>query len=123
MNDRCLTGDQGGDGKRRADELDTAWANFDDQLTHHPEGENFTLIETGVVMYQGLTEPTSWWIDDLAIGPERIGCVALRAESAAEMSEAEALVSQAERSEAQLGADRTSRGESRKAAAKAGERT
>jgi len=35
---------------------------------------NFTLIETGVVMYQGLAETTSWWIDDLAIGPERIGC-------------------------------------------------
>jgi hypothetical protein len=38
------------------------------------KAENFTMIETGVVMYQGLTTPTSWWIDDLAIGPERIGC-------------------------------------------------
>ena len=47
---------------------------------------------------------------------------ALRAESAAEMSEAEALVSQAERSEAQLGADRTARGESRKGDARKGER-
>lgn len=35
---------------------------------------NFTVIETGVVMYQGLSVATSWWIDDLAIGPERIGC-------------------------------------------------
>ncbi len=38
------------------------------------KAENFTMIETGVVMYQGLTVPTNWWIDDLAIGPERIGC-------------------------------------------------
>jgi hypothetical protein len=36
--------------------------------------DNFTMIETGVVMYQGLTTPTDWWLDDLAIGPERIGC-------------------------------------------------
>jgi hypothetical protein len=38
------------------------------------KAENFTMIETGVVMYQGLSVPTSWWIDDLAIGPQRIGC-------------------------------------------------
>jgi hypothetical protein len=42
--------------------------------TQH-KADNFTMIETGVVMYQGLTTPTDWWIDDLAIGPERIGCV------------------------------------------------
>lgn len=28
--------------QRRADELSTAWANFDDQLTHHHEGEHET---------------------------------------------------------------------------------
>lgn len=28
--------------QRRADELNTAWANFDDQLTHHHEGEHET---------------------------------------------------------------------------------
>jgi hypothetical protein len=35
---------------------------------------NFTLVETGIVMYQGLEVPTNWWIDDLAIGTQRIGC-------------------------------------------------
>jgi hypothetical protein len=38
--------------QRRADELNTAWANFDDQLTHHHEGEHETawpaLQEVGV---------------------------------------------------------------------------
>jgi hypothetical protein len=38
------------------------------------KASNFTMIETGVVMYQGLTTPTDWWIDDLAIAPQRIGC-------------------------------------------------
>ena len=32
---------QAGD-QRRADELNTAWANFDDQLTHHHKGEHET---------------------------------------------------------------------------------
>jgi hypothetical protein len=35
---------------------------------------SFLLLETGVYMYQGLTTPTDWWIDDLAVGPQRIGC-------------------------------------------------
>jgi len=38
------------------------------------KAQNFTMIETGVVMYQGLTKTTNWWIDDLAVGPQRIGC-------------------------------------------------
>jgi hypothetical protein len=38
------------------------------------KAQNFTMIETGVVMYQGLTQTTNWWIDDLAVGPKRIGC-------------------------------------------------
>jgi hypothetical protein len=38
------------------------------------KAQSFTMIETGVVMYQGLTQPTNWWIDDLAVGPKRIGC-------------------------------------------------
>ena len=48
--------------------------------------------------------------------------MALRAESAAEMSEAETLISQAERSEALLGADRRARSELRKGDASKGER-
>jgi hypothetical protein len=32
------------------------------------------MIETGVVMYQEMPTPNSWWIDDLGIGPARIGC-------------------------------------------------
>ncbi len=35
---------------------------------------NFIELETGVYMYQGLTAVTNWWIDDLAVGPQRIGC-------------------------------------------------
>ncbi|KFA94684.1 hypothetical protein [Archangium violaceum] len=35
---------------------------------------DFTVLETGVVLYQGLSVPTDWWIDDLAVGPRRIGC-------------------------------------------------
>jgi hypothetical protein len=38
--------------QRRADELNTAWANFDDQLTYHHEGEHKTawpaLLQVGV---------------------------------------------------------------------------
>lgn len=53
---------------------------FDDSGTDKPtrppmeKGENFTMIETGAYFYQGVTVPTDYWIDDLAIGPERIGC-------------------------------------------------
>jgi hypothetical protein len=35
---------------------------------------NFIELETGIYMYQGLTTVTNWWIDDLAVGPQRIGC-------------------------------------------------
>jgi len=35
---------------------------------------NFTVLETGVFLYQGLSVPTDWWIDDLAVGKQRIGC-------------------------------------------------
>ncbi len=34
----------------------------------------FTLLETGVYYYQGLPETENLWIDDLAVGKERIGC-------------------------------------------------
>jgi hypothetical protein len=36
--------------------------------------ENFTVLEVGAYLYQGLSTPTSWWIDDLAVGKQRIGC-------------------------------------------------
>ena len=38
------------------------------------KGRDFTVLEAGVVLYQGLSEPTDWWLDDLAVGPRRIGC-------------------------------------------------
>jgi hypothetical protein len=65
------------------DGTELAWPTeftFDNTGTDKPDppamekGSNFTMIETGVVMYQGLEVATDYWIDDLAIGPERIGC-------------------------------------------------
>ncbi len=38
------------------------------------KASRFTVIETGVFLYQGLPVPTDWWIDDLAVGRQRIGC-------------------------------------------------
>jgi hypothetical protein len=35
---------------------------------------NFTVVELGIVTWQEVPTPTSWWIDDVAIGTERIGC-------------------------------------------------
>lgn len=35
---------------------------------------NFSYLELGVFLYQGLSEPTGWWIDDVAVGTQRIGC-------------------------------------------------
>jgi hypothetical protein len=35
---------------------------------------NFTVIETGITMWQSMPTPNNWWIDDLAVGPGRIGC-------------------------------------------------
>jgi hypothetical protein len=40
----------------------------------HDKAQSFTVLETGVYLYQGLTTATSWWIDDLAVGKQRIGC-------------------------------------------------
>jgi hypothetical protein len=36
--------------------------------------DSFLELETGIYLYQGLTTVTDWWIDDLAVGPQRIGC-------------------------------------------------
>jgi hypothetical protein len=38
------------------------------------KADNFTVLETGAYLYQGLPVATDWWIDDLAVGPRRIGC-------------------------------------------------
>ena len=38
------------------------------------KAQSFTVLESGVYLYQGLTTVTNWWIDDLAVGPQRIGC-------------------------------------------------
>jgi hypothetical protein len=35
---------------------------------------NFTVVELGIVTWQNVPTPTSWWIDDVALGTERIGC-------------------------------------------------
>ena len=40
----------------------------------HEKAKDFTVIEAGIYLYQGLTTSTNWWIDDLAVGPQRIGC-------------------------------------------------
>ncbi|HEX4403600.1 MAG TPA: hypothetical protein VH560_02150 [Polyangia bacterium] len=40
----------------------------------HEKAQNFTVLEAGIYLYQGLTTVTNWWIDDLAVGPQRIGC-------------------------------------------------
>jgi hypothetical protein len=35
---------------------------------------NFTVIELGIVAWQEIPTPTSWWIDDVELGTTRIGC-------------------------------------------------
>jgi hypothetical protein len=40
----------------------------------HEKAQSFTVLETGIYLYQGLTTVTNWWIDDLAVGKQRIGC-------------------------------------------------
>ncbi len=35
---------------------------------------NFTVIELGIVTWQAVPTPVSWWIDDVALGTERVGC-------------------------------------------------
>jgi hypothetical protein len=44
------------------------------QAPAREKATNFIELETGIYMYQGLTAVTNWWIDDLAVGPQRIGC-------------------------------------------------
>jgi hypothetical protein len=40
----------------------------------HEKTQSFTVLETGIYLYQGLSTVTNWWIDDLAVGKQRIGC-------------------------------------------------
>jgi hypothetical protein len=40
----------------------------------HEKAKDFTTLESGIYLYQGLTTVTNWWIDDLAVGKQRIGC-------------------------------------------------
>lgn len=38
------------------------------------KAQSFTVLEVGAYLYQGLPTTTNWWIDDLGVGKERIGC-------------------------------------------------
>jgi hypothetical protein len=38
------------------------------------KAQNFTVLEVGSYLYQGLPTATNWWIDDLAVGKQRVGC-------------------------------------------------
>jgi hypothetical protein len=61
------------------DGTELSWPN---SFTYPPEAganprepvQSFLLLETGIYLYQGLPTATDWWIDDLAVGPARIGC-------------------------------------------------
>jgi excinuclease ABC subunit B len=35
---------------------------------------NFTVIELGIVTWQNVPTPVSYWIDDVVLGTERVGC-------------------------------------------------
>ena len=61
------------------DGVELAWPNtfvYPDGATRptHEKVADFTVLETGIYLYQGLVTVTNWWIDDLAVGRERIGC-------------------------------------------------
>src|SRR5688500_6712571 len=38
------------------------------------KGTSFTMLEVGMTMWQPMDTPNNWWIDDLGVSPERIGC-------------------------------------------------
>jgi hypothetical protein len=40
----------------------------------HEKATTFTVLEAGIYLYQGLSMATNWWIDDLGVSPQRIGC-------------------------------------------------
>jgi hypothetical protein len=40
----------------------------------HEKATTFTVLEVGIYLYQGLSTATNWWIDDLGVSPQRIGC-------------------------------------------------
>jgi hypothetical protein len=49
-----------------------------DQMNAAPpkrnKATNFTVFETGITMWQEMPTPNNWWLDDIAVGPDRIGC-------------------------------------------------
>jgi hypothetical protein len=40
----------------------------------HEKATTFSVLEAGVYLYQGLSTATNWWLDDLAVSPQRVGC-------------------------------------------------
>jgi hypothetical protein len=71
-----------GEGAQPRTWVDGAELSWPDSFTY-PDGSaspfrepvsRFVELETGVYLYQGLTTATDWWIDDLAVSPQRIGC-------------------------------------------------
>ncbi|MCP3166719.1 hypothetical protein [Myxococcus qinghaiensis] len=63
------------------DGVELAWPRkfvFSDPPTDTPpkreKARHFTVVEAGVFLYQGLSVPTDWWLDDLAVGGQRVGC-------------------------------------------------
>jgi hypothetical protein len=40
----------------------------------HEKATTFSVLEAGIYLYQGLSTATNWWIDDLGVSPQRIGC-------------------------------------------------
>jgi hypothetical protein len=55
----------------------TSFVFSDPATTTRPVQEkatNFTVLEVGAYLYQGLPIATNWWLDDLAVSPVRVGC-------------------------------------------------
>lgn len=50
----------------------------EDQMNATPpkrnKATNFTVFETGITLWQSMPTANNWWIDDIGIGPERVGC-------------------------------------------------
>ncbi|HEV3191286.1 MAG TPA: hypothetical protein VGY54_12345 [Polyangiaceae bacterium] len=62
------------------DGVELAWPNPsvyppDAGAPFREKAQNFTELETGIYLYQGLSAVTNWWIDDLGVSPHRIGCL------------------------------------------------
>lgn len=55
------------------DGAELAMKNHDDDVVR-AKATSFRVVETGVTMWKEMPTPNSWWIDDLAVGPDRVGC-------------------------------------------------